>query len=144
MTFSGHLARAIYIGLIELCNVNKFSLVHCLLICYIRLDCSIQSLPKCLDAKSSPWKRRCPYEILLADKPIPSVLELDGTLFTPKLKIPKDTRPKKAKSWSNTSSGKPSPGVSSVKSPAGLLDVTDSYNTRTETRVEHFEMVSGV
>lgn len=106
-------------------------------------DCSVQSLPKCLDVKSTPWKRRCPYELLLADKPVPSVLELDETLFTSKLKLPKDSRPKKAKSWTNISSGKPSPVVSSAKSP-GSLDTTDSSNTPTLPRVEHFEMVTGV
>lgn len=110
---------------------------------FIHLDCSVQSLPKCLDVKSTPWKRRCPYELLLADKPVPSVLELDETLFTSKLKLPKDSRPKKAKSWTNISSGKPSPVVSSAKSP-GSLDTTDSSNTPTLPRVEHFEMVTGV
>ena len=108
-------------------------------------DCSIQSLPKCLDVKSSPWKRRCPYEILLADKPLPSVLQLDETLFTSKLKLPKDSRPKKAKSWSNVSGGKPSsPSTSSAAKSPGLLDVTDSTKTPAVARVEHFEIVTGV
>ena len=106
-------------------------------------DCSVENLPKCLDIKSTPWKRKCPYEILLADKAVPSVLQLDETLFTSKLKLPKDSRPKKAKSWANISSGKASPGVSSLKSP-GPSDTTDSAKTPTTDRVEHFEIVTGV
>ena len=93
--------------------------------------------------KSTPWKRRCPYEILLTDKAVPNVSQLDETLFTSKLKIPKDSRPKKARSWANISSSKPSPGVSSLKSP-GPVDTIDSPKTPTTDRVEHFEMVTGV
>lgn len=107
----------------------------------IFLDCSVERLPKCLDVKSTPSKRRCPYEILLADRPVPSVMELDGTLSRPKLKLSKDSRPKKSKSWASLSSGKPSPGASAVKSP-GMTDTADSSDR--STRVGHLEMVTGV
>lgn len=80
--------------------------------------------------------------MLLTDKPMPSISELEETLFMSKLKLPKDARPKKAKSWANLSGGKSPPGP---KSPS-FVDTPDSADASTKfpSIGGHLEMVTGL
>lgn len=108
-------------------------------------DSSNQKLPRCLDTNNLPWKRRCPYEILLAEKSAPGKLELDSTpLATSKgaegqSRAAKDSRPKKSRSWVNL------PGraslVPSAKSPGPppMSPLAVSVATD-ESKVENIEM----
>ena len=113
------------------------------------IDGSCVEQPRCLDTTHTPWKRRCPYEILLAEKPVAEKLELDSAKSSTdgKLKTPKDSRPKKAKSWaSSPSAGKASP-IGTLKSPeSGAVAVTHRTVAieMTETRYSNIELLTGV
>ena len=107
--------------------------------------------PKCLETTLIPWKRQCPYELLLVEKQAPGAgkLELDSANKVNeigKLKIPKDNRPRKAKSWAST----PSPGAAKL-SPSGTfpghsLNTTVEVDTieLNETSYSNIELLTGV
>lgn len=125
--------------------------------CKQTADSLDKKLPQCLDTSTTmPWKRQCPYEMLIVQKSTPGKLEVDSTPLQStskdtegaKLKVPKDSRPKKTKSWGNVSIGKSSPGASSTKSP-GFGETTlirpQAVSVEVnERRVENIELLTGL